>query len=110
MSNFLTGRRQSAVASWLMSVNSPEKSNTCTPDDYINTLATMDEDDPWNWGIDRVVQELCTDNRTWPSLSATQLLPDPVQLEISLREQEIDGSFLMTGVTNQTLRDDFGLV
>src|SRR5690554_5925491 len=110
MSNFITDRRRRVVTSWLTSVDTPNKSNICPSSEYVNTLSIMDEEDPWTWGVDRVVQELCTNNRTWPALSATQLLPDPVQLEINLREQEMDGPFLMTGVTNQVLRDEFGLV
>lgn len=70
----------------------------------------MDEEDPWTWDTNRVVQELCTENRTWPPLFATQLLPDAKHLEINLREHEIDGFWLLTQITNQTLRDDFGLV
>ncbi|OBT66036.1 hypothetical protein VE03_03149 [Pseudogymnoascus sp. 23342-1-I1] len=70
----------------------------------------MDQEDPWTWDTDRVVQELCTENRTWPPLFATQLLPDAKQLEANLREHQIDGNWLITMITNQTLREDFGLV
>ncbi|KFY86074.1 hypothetical protein V500_07896 [Pseudogymnoascus sp. VKM F-4518 (FW-2643)] len=107
----MMGQSRRAVSNWLTSVRSPQQSDTCSHDELdADTLSTMDEEDPWTWDTDRVVQELCTENRTWPPLFATQLLPDAKQLEINLREQEIDGNWLMTEITNQTLRDDFGLV
>ncbi|KFY25478.1 hypothetical protein V493_04617 [Pseudogymnoascus sp. VKM F-4281 (FW-2241)] len=104
------GQSRRAVSNWLTSVRPSQQSDTCSHKDLTDSLSTMDEEDPWTWGTDRVVQELCTENRTWPPLFATQLLPDAKQLEINLREHEIDGPWLLTEITNQTLRDDFGLV
>ncbi|KFY12905.1 hypothetical protein V492_03592 [Pseudogymnoascus sp. VKM F-4246] len=106
----MIGQSRQAVSNWLTSVRSPQQSDTCSHDDLVDTLSTMDEEDPWAWDTDRVVRELCTENRSWPPLLATQLLPDAKQLEANLREQEIDGPWLMTEISNQTLRDDFGLV
>ncbi|KFY47402.1 hypothetical protein V495_01952 [Pseudogymnoascus sp. VKM F-4514 (FW-929)] len=104
------GQNRQAVSNWLTSVKSPQQSDTCSHNGLTDPLSTMDEEDPWTWDIDRVVRELCTDNRTWPPLVPTQLLPDPKQLEIDLREQLIDGAWLLTGITSETLRKDFGLV
>lgn len=104
------GQNRRAVSNWLTSVKSPQQSDTCSHSGLTSTLSTMDEEDPWTWDTDRIVQELCTENRTWPPLFATQLLPDPKQLEIDLREQLIDGNWLMTKIDNDTLRKDFGLV
>ncbi|OBT89344.1 hypothetical protein VE02_01460 [Pseudogymnoascus sp. 03VT05] len=106
----IVGQNRRAVSNWLTSVKSPQQSDTCSHNEFTNTLSTMDEEDPWRWDTDRVVRELCTENRTWPPLFATQLLPDAKLLEISLREHEIDGPWLLTEITHQTLRDDFGLV
>lgn len=106
----IIGQSRRAVSNWLTSVKLPQQSDTCSYNDLNDTLSTMGEEDPWTWDTDRVVQELCTENRTWPPLFATQLLPDPKQLEINLREHEIDGPWLLTEITNQTLRDDFSLV
>jgi len=52
-------------------------------------------DDPFDWEVDRVAQELCTTNRIWPAPAARRL-PDPATLEISIREQELDGESLLT--------------
>jgi SNF2 family DNA or RNA helicase len=106
----IVGQNRRAVSNWLTSVESPQQSDTCSHNEFTDTLSTMDEEDPWTWDTDRVVQELCTENRTWPPLFATQLLPDAKQLEINLREQEIDGPWLLTEITHQILRDDFGIV
>jgi len=51
--------------------------------------------DPFLWDVDRVVQELCTSNRSWKAPSAKKL-PDPVALEAKLRECEVDGEALLT--------------
>ncbi|KAJ1335079.1 transcriptional regulator ATRX [Microdochium nivale] len=51
--------------------------------------------DPWDWTIDRVVQEFCTPNRTWKPVKEPVRLPDSVQLEKSLREHEVDGYVLL---------------
>ena len=53
-------------------------------------------DDPWDWDIDRIVQELCTGNRTWKPLTSVPKLPSPVQFEAKLREGEISGVELLT--------------
>jgi len=53
------------------------------------------EGDPFLWDVDRVVRELCTTNRSWQAPPA-QKLPDPVDLEALLREQEVDGETLLT--------------
>ncbi|KAI1431593.1 hypothetical protein GGR50DRAFT_56597 [Xylaria sp. CBS 124048] len=53
-------------------------------------------DDPWNWNTDRVVQELCTPNRSWRPSSTPLKFPPLDQLEKALREHEVDGEVLMT--------------
>jgi len=71
----------------------------------------MDDDiDPWDWGVDRVVQELCTENRTWPYSPGIHLLPDPKELERNLREQGMDGNLFLRAIKDNILRKDFGLV
>ncbi|KAI8963975.1 P-loop containing nucleoside triphosphate hydrolase protein [Daldinia sp. FL1419] len=53
--------------------------------------------DPWDWGVDRVVQELCSANRSWePPTSAPVQFPPPEQLEPLLREHGVDGHTLLT--------------
>ncbi|KAI1769000.1 hypothetical protein GGR53DRAFT_272647 [Hypoxylon sp. FL1150] len=53
-------------------------------------------DDPWNWDVDRVVQELCSVNRSWIPPSSPLKFPPLEQLEASLREEEVDGHTLLT--------------
>ena len=64
-------------------------------------MAEEDQTDPFLWDEDRIVQELCTPNRTWKSPAAKRL-PDPAALEAKLRDCGVDGeSFLTYG-------DEFG--
>src|ERR1700710_1335561 len=66
----------------------------------------MDPDDPWHWSIDRVVQELCTPDRSWhipPSIP----MPDLPELAADLRDQGISGCLLLLYVDENTLRIDF---
>ncbi len=64
-------------------------------------MAEEDQIDPFLWDEDRIVQELCTANRTWKAPSAKRL-PDPAALQEKLRECGVDGeSFLTYG-------DEFG--
>ncbi|KAI1406675.1 hypothetical protein F4819DRAFT_3984 [Hypoxylon fuscum] len=53
-------------------------------------------DDPWNWDVVRVVQELCSANRSWEPPSRPFKFPPPDQLENLLREHEVDGHTLIT--------------
>ncbi|KAI1644517.1 P-loop containing nucleoside triphosphate hydrolase protein [Daldinia loculata] len=55
-------------------------------------------DDPWDWDVDKVVQELCSANRSWepPTSTALQFLPPPEKLEPLLREHGVDGHTLLT--------------
>ncbi|KAI0380959.1 P-loop containing nucleoside triphosphate hydrolase protein [Hypomontagnella monticulosa] len=54
-------------------------------------------DDPWNWGVERVVQELCSLERSWePPPSSEPKLYFHDSLKDSLREQEVDGYTLLT--------------
>jgi SNF2 family DNA or RNA helicase len=71
----------------------------------------MDGDiDPWDWGVDRVVQELCSENRTWPYSPGIHLLPDLKELEQNLREQGMDGNLFLRAIKDNILRKDFGLI
>ena len=65
-------------------------------------MAEEDQADPFLWDEDRMVQELCTPNRTTWKPPAANRLPDPATLEASLRDCGVDGeSFLTYG-------DEFG--
>ncbi|KAH6682071.1 hypothetical protein B0J14DRAFT_695530 [Halenospora varia] len=66
-------------------------------------------DDPWDWCLDRVVQELCTENRTWQPRSKATLQPDPIFLEQALREQEITGDALLQHVSDDFMKSDMNI-
>lgn len=57
-------------------------------------MAGAKVDDPFDWEIDRVVQELCTSNRSWIPTPRAKL-PDPETLAQKLREGEYDGETLL---------------
>ncbi|RYP49704.1 hypothetical protein DL768_004640 [Monosporascus sp. mg162] len=66
-------------------------------------------DDPWDWDVDRVVQELCTPTRSWRSHKVPPQLPPSDQLEASLREHEVDGYILLTYTDTTDLYRDLGI-
>ncbi|KAL2271666.1 hypothetical protein VTJ83DRAFT_1037 [Remersonia thermophila] len=65
-------------------------------------MANNDQSDPFLWDEDRVVVELCSENKSWNAPPARRL-PDPQALEASLREYGVDGESLLT------YGDEFGL-
>ena len=66
----------------------------------------MDIDDPWDWSVDRVVQEFCTSNRSWQLRSSSMQMPEPVALEHAIREQAITGSVLLIDIDDRAIRED----
>lgn len=72
-------------------------------------MATPKDDDPFSWDIDRVVQELCSSNRSWIPTPRMQF-PDPTDLAAKLREGEYDGELLLDALTNEAdLWADLGI-
>ena len=65
-------------------------------------------EDPFDWSIDRVVQEFCNNLRPLWSRSATPPLPDAATFEKSLRDNDVDGEILLS-IDDQTLRDELGV-
>ncbi|ETS76122.1 hypothetical protein PFICI_11509 [Pestalotiopsis fici W106-1] len=51
--------------------------------------------DPWDWDTERVVQELCTDKRSWKPPTNPPKLPNLEKLKDSLQENLIDGESLL---------------
>lgn len=81
---------------------------SCSPSTSIHPKINMEVDDPWTWSVERVVQELCTANRSWQPRTTTASVHDPTLLESVLREHEITGSVLLLDVDRDVLRD-FGI-
>ncbi|KAL9616559.1 MAG: hypothetical protein Q9160_008580 [Pyrenula sp. 1 TL-2023] len=69
----------------------------------------MDAQDPFDWTVDRVVEELCH-KPTLPG-SDTQLIarPDPTALETTLRENDVGGPILLEEVDKNVLKEDFNI-
>lgn len=63
-------------------------------------------DDPFNWDVDRVVQELCSPYRTW--IPPLELLPTE-QLEARLREQGADGHTILAYPDESELCESLGI-
>ncbi|RKU43598.1 hypothetical protein DL546_006307 [Coniochaeta pulveracea] len=58
-------------------------------------MDSRDSDDPFDWDVARVIQELCTPHRTWnPSRPGKH--PDPTRLKRKLDEMQVDGQSLLT--------------
>src|SRR5438045_2783804 len=72
-------------------------------------MATNENDDPFDWGTDRLVQEFCSENRSWSFPGPHSRLPDPVGFEAVLRKNELDGYTLLTDVREGDLINIYGL-
>lgn len=64
-------------------------------------MAETNDDDPFEWEVDRVVQELCTLDRSWKPAPRAQL-PDPTQLEAKLRDGDYNGEVLLIALDDET--------
>ncbi|KAK7735902.1 hypothetical protein SLS53_007280 [Cytospora paraplurivora] len=61
-------------------------------------------DDPFDWGVERVVKELCTPDRTWKPTPRAKL-PDPDELAEKIRNGEYDGDLLLSSTEKDILKD-----
>ena len=66
-------------------------------------------EDPWDWGIDQVVEALCNPASAWMRLLETRSVDDTAFLEQALRANEVEGDSLLTSVDQVSLRDDYGI-
>lgn len=67
-------------------------------------MAGPKDDDPFDWETERVVQELCTSNRSWIPTPRAKL-PDPETLAEKLREGEYDGETLLATPEDDLWKD-----
>jgi hypothetical protein len=110
MTNFRTTDFNShSIATWILTTPSPSQTNPCTTLEILPAPMAADTDDPWFWDVDRVVRELCTEQRSWSQTFVTRKMPNPAALEIALREEEIDGSTLLTDVDEGVLEKKLGI-
>lgn len=66
-------------------------------------------DDPWYWGVEKVVATLCDISGRMAHELDPLSIPDCAFLEKALRENAVSGPTLLTGLTHSVLRDDLGL-
>lgn len=64
----------------------------------------MDED-PWNWDVDRVVKELCTQERSWTHQISPEEMPDAAEFEAKLREYNVEGGGLLSALDLEFMRE-----
>ncbi|TAQ85177.1 hypothetical protein B7494_g6506 [Chlorociboria aeruginascens] len=69
----------------------------------------MESDDPFHWTVDRVVKELCTNERSWQPRTDSNRAPNSERLAIALKEQEVCGSVLLNDVDDRVMREDLEL-
>ncbi|EHK96028.1 hypothetical protein M7I_8294 [Glarea lozoyensis 74030] len=98
---------RTAVAKWIL--NQPDLNAEITTFLKQQTTVDMDIDDPWDWAIDRLVQELCTENRTWQSSVNNASRPDPEALETKLRDNAVVGTTILLDVGDSEMKDDLGI-
>lgn len=66
--------------------------------------------DPFDWTVEEVIDFLCHSPQTpWLQSATKSSRPDPTSLEVSLRENDLSGEFLLDGVEKDELRNDLGL-
>jgi SNF2 family DNA or RNA helicase len=58
-------------------------------------MDARDSDDPFDWDVPRVIQELCTPDRSWKP-SCPHKSPDSTRLKKKLYELQVDGQSLLT--------------
>lgn len=64
--------------------------------------------DPWQWTIDDVIFHFCNSRDLWDD-RPNSTLPEPVAFARALRENETNGSSLLSGINQKVLADDFGI-
>jgi hypothetical protein len=107
MANFTFAGRGASILLWLDQLPSPPTTPAACS---LSRMATnVDGSDPWDWEVDRVVQELCSTNRSWQPRSSSMTISDPASLEQALRQHEVTGSVLLVDVDDGVMKDDFGL-
>ncbi|MCJ1466780.1 hypothetical protein MMC07_005400 [Pseudocyphellaria aurata] len=66
-------------------------------------------DDPWSWGVEKVVETLCDLNGPMLGEVDPLSIPDPAFLAKALRENAVNGPTLLTELSHPVMRDDLGL-
>ncbi|KAI9762624.1 MAG: hypothetical protein M4579_000242 [Chaenotheca gracillima] len=72
-------------------------------------MDSLSADDPFEWTVDQVVDVLCHHSGSWLHGSSNPISPDPTLLEPKIRENDLNGMALLTGIDKDTLRDELGI-
>lgn len=72
-------------------------------------MAEFLDSDPIEWGVEDVVDFLCSPTSAPWALSVTSPRPDPAALAAALRDNEIAGEALLYDVDPQAIKDDLGV-
>ncbi|OJD15501.1 hypothetical protein AJ78_04232 [Emergomyces pasteurianus Ep9510] len=67
----------------------------------------LEDDDPFEWSIDKVISHLCHSSAPWTRSSLPHV--DPTALETALRENDVTGEILLTEINKTSLTQDLGL-
>jgi hypothetical protein len=108
MTKFTFAGSRTAIAQWILDqsdLNADIITSSIPP-----ARIDMDADDPWDWAIDRLVEELCTENRTWQPSSINASRPNPAELETKLRENEVSGRDILLELDDAGMKNDFEIV
>ncbi|RDW78446.1 hypothetical protein BP5796_06298 [Coleophoma crateriformis] len=109
MANTSPVGRKLLLHHWLEDqLSSPTNASSHRP--YASTLAEVariEMDDPWDWETDRIVQELCTNERSWQHRRGK--MPDAMAFEAALRGQDITGDILLVELNDAVMKEDLGL-
>ena len=70
-------------------------------------------DDPWFWGVEKVVETLCIPTGPFLTRFLRDIdpitIPDLIHFEKELRKHKISGLVMLTELTQPVLRDEFGI-
>jgi hypothetical protein len=105
MTNFTFAGSRKAIARWIL--DQPDLNTNIITSTTPQARIDMDADDPWDWAIDRLVEELCTEKRTWQPSSINASRPDPAKLETKLRENEVVGKDILLELDDAVMKNDF---
>ena len=72
-------------------------------------LPPADVEDPWDWSVNQVAQNLCNPSSPWLSSFDPLSRPDPDALDKALRSEGVSGPILLTQIDHANLREDLGI-
>ncbi|KAF1915730.1 hypothetical protein BDU57DRAFT_518853 [Ampelomyces quisqualis] len=66
-------------------------------------------DDPWNWTIDQLVDQICRSPSLFRGADKSHMLPDGDALETRLRQRRFTGETFLTTLDSDGLRSELGV-